>query len=541
MTFFIISAIINAFIAGVLGLVVIIKNRKELINKLFFGLSVSVVFWSIGYWQWLSSGDASLALFWTRFFSIGSLFIPIFYFHWILAFTNLHIKNRNLIKFLYFFAFILLAFSFSDLFIEKVEPKSIFPFWPVPGILYHFYLIFIYLGLSIYSLIILFNQYRISTDIKKANIKYIILGSLIGFGGGATNFFLWYDIPIFPYGNVLISVYPIVLAIASLRYRLFNIKIIVAELLIFVLWAIFLARCFMADTLQQRIVEGGFFMAITIFGFLIIRSVLGEVRRREEVERISKELEGANERLKELDRTKTEFLSFATHQIKAPLTAVKGFASLVGGGSYGAVPEKVKEVNKRIVKAVDRLVDLVNNILNLGRIESGRMEYNFEEINFVDMVSEVVDELKLIADEKKLDLLFDVEVKETPKGTSAGSVPTGQVKIKADPQKLRQVIQNLIDNAIKYTPDGFVKVAITSEKDSVLFSVVDTGVGILPEFLPNLFQKFVRETAPGQRIQGTGLGLYIAKEIIKAHGGEIWAESEGRGFGSQFFVRLKKV
>ncbi|HDH31192.1 MAG TPA: HAMP domain-containing histidine kinase, partial [Candidatus Wolfebacteria bacterium] len=194
-----------------------------------------------------------------------------------------------------------------------------------------------------------------------------------------------------------------------------------------------------------------------------------------------------------------------------------------------------------IVKAVDRLVDLVNNILNLGRIESGRMEYNFEEINFVDMVSEVVDELKLIADEKKLDLLFDVEVKETPKGTSAGSVPTGQVKIKADPQKLRQVIQNLIDNAIKYTPDGFVKVAITSEKDSVLFSVVDTGVGILPEFLPNLFQKFVRETAPGQRIQGTGLGLYIAKEIIKAHGGEIWAESEGRGFGSQFFVRLKKV
>jgi signal transduction histidine kinase len=112
-----------------------------------------------------------------------------------------------------------------------------------------------------------------------------------------------------------------------------------------------------------------------------------------------------------------------------------------------------------------------------------------------------------------------------------------KIILKADEQKLRQVIQNLIENAIKYTDKGFVKVELKEDKDSVLISVIDSGRGISKELLPNLFKQFSRDSSV-KKIQGTGLGLYIAREIIKDHHGKIWAESEGEGKGAMFCVRM---
>jgi len=178
MTFFIYSALLNAFIAGLLGIVVILKNRRELINRLFFGLSISVVFWSLGYWRWMSLDTHDAALFWIRLLSIASLFIPIFYFHWILTFTELNKKKAKLIASLYSLAIMLTAFSFSPLFISQVIPKLIFPFWPTPGILYGLYLAFIYLGITIYSLFILIDQYKKSEEPKKSDIRLNILSTV---------------------------------------------------------------------------------------------------------------------------------------------------------------------------------------------------------------------------------------------------------------------------------------------------------------------------------------------------------------------------
>lgn len=154
------------------------------------------------------------------------------------------------------------------------------------------------------------------------------------------------------------------------------------------------------------------------------------------------------------------------------------------------------------------------------------MEYKFNEINVTELVKNIIGELKLMAQEKKLDLTF-----EAPKPSFK------EVKIKADEQKIRQVIQNLVENAIKYTDKGFVKVELKEKPDSVLITVTDSGRGISQELLPNLFQQFSRDSS-AKKIQGTGLGLYIAKEIINAHHGRIWAESEGSGKGATFYVEL---
>lgn len=518
LNFFIFSALLNAFVAGLLGLIVIFKNKKDLINKLFYAVSLSVVVWSIGYWQWLSSTDASSALFWTRIFSIGSLFIPVFYFHWILAFVNLHVKRKNLLKLIYLVAFIILLFSFSDLFVEKVEPKFIFPFWPVPGVLYTFYLFFIYFGLAIYALVILWNFQKTSSGDKKLAAKYVFWGSIIGFGGGATNFFLWYNIPIYPYGNILVSFYPFVFAIASLRYRLFNIKIIAAELLTFVIWVAVLVDLLTAKTVGERFLKGGILIFVIIFGLFLIKSVIKEVEQREKLEKLTKELEAAN--------------SFVSHQIKAPMAIIKGYVQLMAQEGYGKISKEAKEITDQIKKMVDRLIGLVDKFLDLRKIEEGKMDYQFKDINIIDLIEDIIKELRILAIHKKLNLEFVAAAKE--------------IKIKADEERLRQVIQNLIENAIKYTDKGFVKIDLRlttddQRQENVLITISDSGKGISKELLPNLFQRFFRDSNCAGEISGAGLGLFIAKEIIKAHQGEIWAESEGEGRGSRFFVKLPKT
>ena len=137
------------------------------------------------------------------------------------------------------------------------------------------------------------------------------------------------------------------------------------------------------------------------------------------------------------------------------------------------------------------------------------------------------EELKFLAEQKKLK--FELECAEK------------EIKVKADEQRMRQVIQNIIENSIKYTEKGFVsaKLMTDDQRQSVLFSVSDSGIGIKKEVIPELFDQFKR-AKEAKLIQGTGLGLYIAREIVKAHNGEIWAESEGEGKGSRFLVRMRK-
>jgi signal transduction histidine kinase len=525
MTFFIYSALFNAFVAGLLGTVVILKNRKDIINRLFFGLTFSVIFWSLSYWQWMSADDSSSALFWSRILSIGSLFIPVFYFHWIMAFTGANKQKAVLIRLIYAVVFIFLLFSFSDYFIKGVEPKYIFSFWPVPGILYNLYLIFIYFGLTVYALIILWRHYKIDSGAKKQSIKYIIIGSIIGFGGGATNFFLWYNIPIYPYGNALVSLYPIVFAIATFKYGLFNIKVIATELLTFSIWIFIVIRLFLSETLQERLVDGSLLVFLVVSGILLIRSVLKEVKHREEVENLAKQLKTANARLKKLDTAKSEFISIASHQLRTPLTVIKGYLSMIKGGDFGLVNEKQKDPMDKVAESSERLVQLVENMLNVSRIEAGRVQFNFSEIQLEDLVKSVVDELMTKAKIKSLRLNLKLPSEPLP-------------KLKIDEEKIRQVIMNLIENSIKYTDQGSVSVELSREGEKIKFSVSDTGAGIKKEDMNKLFQKFSRGTGVTASIDGTGLGLFVAKQMIVAHKGRIWAESEGEGKGSKFCFTL---
>lgn len=246
---------------------------------------------------------------------------------------------------------------------------------------------------------------------------------------------------------------------------------------------------------------------------------------QEEVDRQTKELKRANEELKKLDKAKSDFISIASHQLRTPLTAIKGFTSMILEGTYGELSAAVRDKTEKIFESAERLIRLVNDLLDLSHMEGGKMEFNFTKVDFDAMVKSVVEELAPTAEKKKLKFTW--------------KAPDDEFWVKADEQKLRQVVMNLIDNAIKYTQKGSVKILLEHQDGQAVMSVKDTGIGLAPGESDHLFQKFMRgQEASHYHTEGAGVGLYVAKQLIEAHQGQVWAESEGEDKGTAFYIKL---
>lgn len=244
-----------------------------------------------------------------------------------------------------------------------------------------------------------------------------------------------------------------------------------------------------------------------------------------EVKKATEELRQANIELKQLDQAKSDFISIASHQLRTPLTVIKGYVSMMLQGDYGKIPKKRLDILDMVYQSNERLVNLVENLLNISRIESGRLKFRYETLSLDEISDSVVKELESVAKKKGLKLEYE----------KAAKLP----KMEMDREKIRQVVMNLTDNAIKYTKTGYVHVSVEKEKNLVRFCVNDSGTGIKSDDLPNLFKKFSRGTGSFQiHTEGTGLGLYVAKEMIEAHKGRIWAESEGLDKGAKFCFEL---
>lgn len=242
----------------------------------------------------------------------------------------------------------------------------------------------------------------------------------------------------------------------------------------------------------------------------------------ENLQKVNYDLNEANLHLKALDKAKSEFLSIASHQLRTPVSALKGYLSMMIEGDFGPMPEKINKLLKDLFDSASRLARTINVFLNVSRIEAGRLKLEKKPMQISDLVVSVVNELSSSAQNKGLVLSYEA-------GTTA--LPL----VYADGDKLREVVLNLVDNAIKYTPQGSIKIQ-TTVKDNILeFSSTDTGVGIDAADAQALFRKFVRGDGAAQiNTGGSGLGLFIAQKIIKEHEGNIWVESAGKGKGSVF-------
>lgn len=229
---------------------------------------------------------------------------------------------------------------------------------------------------------------------------------------------------------------------------------------------------------------------------------------------------------KEIERMKFEFVSIASHELKTPIALIAGHLSMALEDKFGKMDAKIKELVQKAYEGAQRLQKLVNDLLSVSRIEEGKMSLNLEKMSLEDIINETIEEFKDRFKEKQLYLKFE---KISPR------IPSVEV----DKIKIKEVISNLLSNAFKFTLKGGVTIKLKSSGKMVEVRVEDTGIGINPEDIPYLFQKFHQLENPYVRKeQGTGLGLYICKSIIEMHGGKIWVESKGQDKGSTFIFTL---
>lgn len=517
-----------------LGILVLTKGPKRGPYIFYFLLNAAYVLWAVPYGIWFFQKNEESALFWSRMLNLGATFIPLFYFGWIVSF--LKINRRRLLNFLGFTTFFFAIFSFSHFYIKGTllfqnvkyfNYSTIYWHWPQANFLYSIFLIEFFI-LIIYEYLLLFKEYYKTNDsLLKNQIKLIIIGSIFGWGGGATNFPLMYGFNLLPpLGMFFIGIQPILFTVAMLKYRLFDIKVIATELSIFALWILLLFRLLVDSTIKMKIVDGGLLILSIVVGIFLIKSIIREIEHAKKLETLTIKLEETNIELKRLDAAKSEFVSIVSHQLRTPLTAVKGYISMMQEGTYGKLKENQLSVLEKVFQSSQRLIAFINDLLNLNRIEDGRISYTFSAVDMAQVIDDIVFDLKTLADFKKLNLTW--------------LKPHGLPKAWADQEKISQVMVNFIDNSIKYTPEGgTVSVSLKPDGDYLVFRVKDTGVGMNQEEKSNLFRKFIR--GDGGRMMytgGTGLGLYVAKLMAEAHHGFVSGESEGKGKGSTFTIKI---
>jgi len=519
-----------------IGLAIFInrRNRKSPTGFFFALFTIFLAFWAIALIGYSIVDDHFVALYLMKASYVSALIIGVGFYFFSIVYPNEKepSKLHQFVITALLLAFIIPLFFFSTFFTKFIVEHP----WgkeTILGLPEYCLFVGLFSFLFVGGLIRTWVKVLRSVGIIRIRLLFVALSvTFAGLLGMYFNLYLpspflqdfryiWSG-PLFTFFIATTIVYSI------FRFKLFDVRVITAELFTFALWMFILVQTLLAPDPKQQITNALLLIATIIIGIFLIRSVNKEVDSREKLEVLAKKLQTANSRLRELDRQKSEFLSIATHQLRGPLAGIRGHLSLIIDGSYGKMPARAKEVIEKIFFSSGLLTQTINDFLDVSRIEQGSMQYDMKTFECDSLVKEVVEELQPLAKERNLKLSFADEC-------------DGQCTVHADYAKLRHIFFNLVDNATKYTEKGWIKATVKKDpkKKILRVEISDSGIGIGKDEIAGLFEKFVRARgASGINIHGTGLGLYVAREMVEVHKGKIWAESEGKGKGSTFVVEL---
>ena len=408
------------------------------------------------------------------------------------------------------------------------------------------------LFIAIYNLVLFYQLRRLGKErpglvIHKARnysnlhifLDLITLTTFLHFTGGIENPFIFF------------YVLHIGLASIALHYRVVYVAATAALLMVALLvgleYAGVIPHINLAGFADPALYQNGphiltvlIALAAILYGTTYMATAIsGELRKRQrQVVQMREQL--LDEKMGELEQASTEviklgeeknrflgFLSIAAHDLKAPLTAIQGFLWVMLGGYAGEISDKQKNMLERSTKRINDLLTLISDLLDIPRIETGQILPETKEVSLRQIVRNCLQDQRKLAKDKGIRL--KVELPETVS------------KVRGSSLRLQQVITNLIDNAINYTPEGMVTLRVQEGNKHIQVEVIDTGIGIPADDLPQVFDDFFR--ASNVDMKGTGLGLSIAKRIVEAHGGKIWCESPcvDTNQGSRFIFTLPKV
>ncbi len=543
------------FLSLVFAFFILFADRKSQINRNLFMFVILFSFWILNdLFAWLVH-DQSTNLTIERLSLLEVFSVP-FFLYFAYAFSGKTFSiTKKIVLVLPFLP--MLIFLFTDYNVYVVDRSTC---QNQNGLLYMYLYLIVVVYIS-WSAKKLLSFYKKSKDEQKRKQIKIITRAIIFF---ATWFLLimggWYLLTankiedgdaiylFLPLGMVIFIA---MLSTAIVKYRLFNIKLIAAQALTYGIWILIGSQFFFVENKVNIILIPITLVLSIIFGIVLIRSVKLGNERKEELQIMADRLAVSNDELRKLDNAKTEFISIASHQLRTPLTAIKGFVSLLLEGAYGEINPEAREAINKIHLSGERLIRLVEDLLNVSRIEAGRMIFEKKPGQFEDVMKEICEGLELLAKEKNLYLDWKLPEQKLP-------------KFDFDQAKIKEVVSNLVENAIKYTDRGGVTVRVQHRQfpnnsqvsirhladksqnegmyEAIRFTVSDTGIGIPKDEISNLFKKFSRgKNTKRLNATGTGLGLFVVKNIVENHNGKIWIESEGEGRGTRFIVELPLI
>jgi len=327
------TGLFNTVTCLALAAFIFLRNPKGKINQVFSLFSVSVAFWSLGYFLWLFMGSYESALLCTRILMSGAIIIPTAFLHFSLVYLKLDEGHKGFIRGCYVFSAIYLLLNFTPLLIERVETRYWFRWWPVPGILCHLFIGYFFLAV-LYGHYLLFRQSIVSTqEVTRKQIRAVAIGTLIGYLGGSTNFFLWYNIPIPPVFNVLVTSYVAFVAYAIVHYRLMNIEVFIKKTLVFAGLLTFVFGVFSVATFAVRAIVSqllgfntdwsfGISLFLIVLGYDHIRSLLINLtdnylfQKKYDYQKFLKEASRGMSRIKSLEHLLNLVVHFVTMKMR---------------------------------------------------------------------------------------------------------------------------------------------------------------------------------------------------------------------------------
>ena len=509
----------------ILGSIIFFSNKKSATSVLFLLLTLVSSLWGVlNYlsYQIYDSFWSPLIVRLVMFFAIYQAFT---FFLLTKAFPGKKISLPKWFKYFIFPLVILVSvLTLTPLVFSGVEIVSGSLPQPKPGPLIPLFAL-VAVSLVVGGIVQLIKRMKVAVGKEKMQFRLMMAGVILMFSLIIIfNFVLvafFENSSFIPFSGLFILPFAAFTFYAIARHEMLNIRIVGTEVLTFVLIVSSFFEVILSKSIDETIFRSGLFVVLIIFGVLFIRSAVREVKQREKLQELT-------EKLKALDEQKDTFISMAAHELRAPMTAIKGYVSMVMEGDTGDIPEKARGFLADASNITDRLVRLVNNMLNVSRIEEGRMVFQVETENLSQVVRAVFNQF--VAEAERKNLIYKLEI------------PT-EVKdmVEVDPDRIQEVIGNFLSNAIKYTDQGSVKVKLFQPKEGIIrCEVVDTGPGISKEEQSKLFQKFYRVESNVGKTTGSGLGLYIARLLVEKFGGKIGIISEV-GKGSTFWFELPVV
>lgn len=491
-------------------------------NRLFSLVTISFLFWVNGGYFFSFSNNLEFSLMLGRIILGGVIWSFVILYFFLIHFPAKDTTYPFLDKIVILIGIIFSFFAIFTSFIVKdvqITEWGINPIYGPYGKLSYYSGIFFLIIVAIYQIS---KKYPRLLKAERTKVQYFFVGlSIFLIMNLVFNVFmpvLRNSIQFWQFGNYAAIFLLGFTAYAIVEHQLLNIKVIAAEALTVVTWVVLFSKLFVTKSTPERIQDIIILIALIVFGIMLIRSVAREVKQREKLQELTK-------KLKELDRQKNEFISMAAHELRAPITAIKGYISMIAEGDAGEISEKARGYLTDANAVNERLIRLVNNMLNVSRIEERRLVYQMEVVNLSRIAKQTFDAFKFEALRKELKFTLNIpdDIRD---------------KIYVDSDRINEIVGNLVSNAIKFTEKGRVDINITNpQKDSVRVEIVDTGPGISKKEQEKLFKKFYRAESTQGKTMGTGLGLYISKLLVEAFKGKIGLISEF-GKGSTFWFEL---